>query len=211
MPFRHEPDQPVRQQGPHHQVLPLLRAARALVAEGEGHVAVAVAQHPHGAGRLGLLQGDPGAGVGVAQGGEGGRHECGAAAGERHQPDPSGAQPGDGRDLFLRGGEPGEDARRVPHQRVAGLGQPHLAAGADEQRRAGGRLQGLHLLADGGLGAPQFTGGGGEGTGGGHGAQHAEVAGFDHTARIRTGISLPLINRGLMRRRFDVHALACTA
>ena len=68
------------------------------------------------------------------------RHQRGAAAGERDQPDPPRPQPGDRGDLLLGGGQPGEDAGRVPHQRLAGLGQPHLAAGADEQRGAGRRL-----------------------------------------------------------------------
>ena len=45
-------------------------------------------------------------------GGERGRHQRGAAAGEGHQPDPARPQPGDGGDLLLGGGEPGEDARR---------------------------------------------------------------------------------------------------
>jgi hypothetical protein len=121
--------------------------------------------------------------VGLAQCGEGRRDEGGAAAGEGDEADPARAQPGDGGDLLLGGGQSGEDSRGVPDQGLSGLGQAHLAAAADEQGRADGRLQRLHLLADGGLGAAQFAGGRGEGTGGGHGAQHAEMTGFDHTRK----------------------------
>lgn len=137
-----------------------------------------------GARGLGLLQRDAGAGVGRAQGGEGGRDQAGAAAREGDQADPAGAQPGDGGDLLLGGGEPGEDARGVPGQRLTRLGEAHLAAGADEQRGAGRTLQGLHLLADGRLGAAQLPGGGGEGAGGGDGAQDAQVACLDHASSI---------------------------
>ena len=68
----------------------------------------------------------------------------------------------------------------VPHQGLARLGQPHLAAAADQQRGADGRFQGLHLLADGGLGAAQFAPGRREGAGGGDGAQDTEMTGLDH-------------------------------
>ncbi|GGP90940.1 hypothetical protein GCM10010249_06180 [Streptomyces roseolilacinus] len=73
----------------------------------------------------------------------------------------------------------------MPDQGLARLGQAHLAAGADEQGRAGGGLQGLHLLADGRLGAAQLSGRGGEGAGGGHGAEDSEVTGFDHSLEYK--------------------------
>ncbi len=173
MPFGDEADETVRQQGAYHQVVPLLGARGPLVPEGEGHVAVALTQHLDGSRRLGLLQGDPGAGVRGAQGGEGGRDEGGAAAGEGDEPDPASAQPGDGGDLLLGGGESRQDSGGVPHQGLAGLGEPHLASAADQQWGADGGFQGLHLLAHGGLGAAQFTSGRGEGTGGGDGTQDA--------------------------------------
>ena len=184
VPFGDQADEPVREQRPHHQVVPLLGARRALVAERQRHVAVALAQHLDRARRLGLHQGDAGAGVRGAQGGERGRYERGAAAGEGDEPDPAGPQARDRGDLLLGGGQPGEDARGVPYERLARLGQPHLAARADQQGCADGRFEGLHLLADGGLGAAQFAPRGGEGAGGGDGAQHTEMAGLDHPPSI---------------------------
>ncbi|GGT12404.1 hypothetical protein GCM10010271_14080 [Streptomyces kurssanovii] len=73
----------------------------------------------------------------------------------------------------------------MAHERLAGLGQAHLAAGTDQQRGPGGAFERLHLLAYRGLGAPQLTGGRGERAGGGDGTQYAEVAGFDHSLSIR--------------------------
>ncbi|GGY05795.1 hypothetical protein GCM10010299_06430 [Streptomyces tanashiensis] len=72
----------------------------------------------------------------------------------------------------------------MAHEDLAGLGEAHLASRTDQQRRAGGGFEGLHLLADGGLGAAEFAGGGREGAGGGDGAQDAEVAGLDHASSI---------------------------
>ncbi|EYT84462.1 hypothetical protein CF54_01460 [Streptomyces sp. Tu 6176] len=207
MPLGHQAHEPVGQQRPYDQVVPFLRARGALVAEGERHVAVARAQQLDRAGRFGLLQGDPGAGVGGAQRGEGGRDQGGAAAGEGDQADPARAQPGDGGDLLLGRGEPGEDAPGVPHQRLTGLGEPHLAAGAHQQRGADRALQGLHLLADGGLGAAQFAGRGGEGSAGGDGAQDAQMAGLDHPSSIRQ----PWAYRRKTRRHFDRGSLTVGA
>ncbi|GGS24072.1 hypothetical protein GCM10010238_10240 [Streptomyces griseoviridis] len=68
----------------------------------------------------------------------------------------------------------------MPDQCLAGLGQPHVALAADEQGGADGRLQGLHLLADGGLGAAQLAAGRREGTSGGHGTQYTEMTSLDH-------------------------------
>lgn len=111
----------------------------------------------------------------------------------------AGAQTGDGGDLLLGRGEPGEDAGRVPHQRLARLRQPRLAAAADEQRSADGGFERLHLLADGGLGAAEFASGRREGTGGGDGAQDTEMTGLDH------GLSISGAWTGcrISRRRFD--------
>ena len=50
------PHEPVPEQRTYHEVRPLLGARRALVPEGQGPVAVAVAQHLDGLRRLGLLQ-----------------------------------------------------------------------------------------------------------------------------------------------------------
>ncbi len=200
MPFGYEGDEPVAEQGPYDEVVPLLGARRSLVPEGEGHIAVALAQQTDGLRRFGLLKGDAGAGVLGAQGGESGGDEGGAAAGKGDEPDPAGPQPRDGGDLLLGRGESGEDPGRVPHQRLARLRQAHLAPGADEQGRADGRLQGLHLLADGGLGAAQLAPGGGEGSGGGDGTQDAEMTGLDHSSSI----SGPWGARPISRRRFGV-------
>ncbi|GHF13674.1 hypothetical protein GCM10018772_43670 [Streptomyces fumanus] len=68
----------------------------------------------------------------------------------------------------------------MPHQRLAGLGEPHLPARADQQGGADGGFQGLHLLADGGLGAAQLTPRRGEGAGGGDGTQYPEMTSLDH-------------------------------
>lgn len=183
VPLRDQADQPVGEQRPDHQVVPF--AAGAPVTERQRDVAVALAQQVHRARRLGLDERHPGAGVFGAQGGQRPGDQGGAAAGEGDQPDPAGPQPGDGGDLLLGRGQPREDAGGVPYQRLAGLGEAHLASGTDQQRGARGGLQGLHLLADGGLGAAEFAGCGGERAGGGHGAQDTEVASFDHPAIIR--------------------------
>ena len=121
-----------------------------------------------------------------------------------HEPYASGAQSGDRRDLFLGGGEPREDPGGVPHQCLTGLGQPHLAARADEQGGAHGGLQGLHLLADGGLGAAQLAARRREGSGGGDGAQDTEMTGLDHSPSIRE----PWMQREIMRRRFGALSLS---
>ncbi|CAK7281656.1 hypothetical protein SGPA1_12449 [Streptomyces misionensis JCM 4497] len=205
VPLGHQGHQAVGQQGAHHQVVPVLGDRRPLVAEGQREVAVALAQQLDGARGLGLLQGDPGAGVGGAQGGQGGGDEGGAAAREGDQADPAGPQARDGGDLLLGGGESGEDAGGVPDQGLAGLGQPHLAAGADQQRGADRGLQGLHLLAHGGLGAAQLAPGGREGAGGGDGAQDTEMTGLDHPSSIRQAWG----PHRIIARRFEEDLVRC--
>ncbi len=69
-------------------------------------------------------------------------------------------------------------------QHPAGLAELHAAARTDHQRGVHGLLQGLHLLADRGLGAAQLTSGGGEGAGAGDGTQDAQMAGLDHASKI---------------------------
>ncbi|GAA3144129.1 hypothetical protein GCM10017687_71250 [Streptomyces echinatus] len=184
--------------GTYDEIVPVLGDRRPLVPEGEGQVAVAFAQQSDGLRGLGLLQGDAGAGVGGAQGGQGRRDQGGAAAGEGDQPDPARAQAGDGGDLLLGRGEPGEDAGGVPDEGLARLGEAHLAPVADQQRGADRGFQGLHLLADGGLGAAQLAPRRREGTGGGDGAQDAEVTGLDHPSSIRQ----PWVRHPISRRRF---------
>ena len=178
-------DQPVGEQRAYDQVVPLLgaaarprsgRPARCRSRPPAASRPSAAARPPPG------RPGCPGWAARSAARARG--HQRGAAAGEGDQPDPAGPQPGDRGDLLLGGGEPGEDAGGVPDQRLARLGQPHLAAAADEQRGARGGLQRLHLLADGGLGAAQLARRRGEGAGGGHGAQHTEMTGFDHPSTI---------------------------
>ncbi|CAM5716572.1 hypothetical protein SANTM175S_11044 [Streptomyces antimycoticus] len=162
------------------------------IAEGERDVAVARAQQLHGAAAARPPPARPGcrdaphAGAASAMG-----TRVELPLGKDTSRTRPGPQPGDRGDLLLGGGRARRGSRRraAPAPRPA-CGQAHLPPAADQQRGARGALQGLHLLADGGLGAAQLTGGGGEGAGGGDGAQHPEMAGLDHASEHKRPLGM---------------------
>jgi hypothetical protein len=118
--------------------------------------------------------------VGHAQPGQGLWHQARAAARERRQAHPAGAQPGDRRDVLLGGGHPGQDRVGVGGQHLAGLGQAGPAAAAADQRGAGLPLQLPDLVGDGRLGVAERAGGPGERAAAGHLPQRHQPSHVQH-------------------------------
>ena len=87
---------------------------------------------------------------------------------------------GDLGQLLLSGVEPGEDPRRVPAQREAGVGELHGSGAALDQRQPHRALQGGDVLADRGLGEGQGASCGGEAAGRVHGGEHVQAANVQH-------------------------------
>jgi hypothetical protein len=112
---------------------------------------------------LGLDERQLDLGMALREVGDGERDEGGAGRGERGEAHAPAAQTGDGLELVLGGGEPGEDAVGVLHQGPARVGQAHAARVALHERRSGLALEGGDLLRHGGLGVAEGIPRGGEG------------------------------------------------
>ena len=151
----------------HGEVLPQLArgagvARVAAVDEDDGDVAVTGTKGGEGLRWLPLGEGHREVGVVALDDGQSPGHERRRRAGEGHQPNPPGAQPGDRGDLLLRGVQGGEHPDGVPGEHVAGLGETHLTSVALDQHGAGALLEAPDHLGDRGLGEAERVGGTGE-------------------------------------------------
>lgn len=127
----------------------------ALVDERHGEVALTGAQGGQGLAGLGLAERDGDAGVVGLDLGEGLGDERGRGAGEGHEADPAGAEPGDGRNLLLGGVERREHRSGVAREDGAGLGEPDATTDTLDEGGARPCLESPHHLRDGGLGVAQ--------------------------------------------------------
>ena len=116
------------------------------VLEHERDLELRGAQHLHGV--LGLLLDEGELHLRVALGEErhGRRQQRGAGAREGRHPHAAAAHAGDRLELGLRRGEPRDDDLGVLDERLPGVGEPHAAAAAVDERRPGALLERRDLL-----------------------------------------------------------------
>ena len=157
----------------HVEVLFAAPEVRALIGEGHRQVAFAGSQRREGLRRLGLGKGHLDLGVTLFDQGQGAGDKCRRGGGERHQPDPAGAEPGDRGDLLLCRIEGCQHPHGMPRQHLASLGEAHLAPDALDQHGAGALLEAAHHLRDGGLRVAHRNGSAGEASFVGDRAHHA--------------------------------------
>jgi hypothetical protein len=179
----------VPQQGDAPQPVVVRRErVRSCVAERHGDVHPARGELGQRLRRLRLHERDAHPRVGGPQRGERRREQRGRGRGERGDPEASGAQAGDRGDLLQGRVQRGLHGRGVAGEHLTGLGQPHSATGAHDDRRADQPLDGAQLLARRGLGQPELPRGGGDAPGVLDGADEAQRRGVeapgDHAASI---------------------------
>ena len=153
-------------------------------AEGDGQVDVA---HPHGGQRLlGLHQrhGQLDGRMGLAEAGDGERHDRRRRRLEGGEAQAPAAQARDVLELGLGLGEAAQDRLRVAHERLAGLREPHAARAALDEHRAGLALERRDLLRHGGLGEGERVGGGRERAAQGDLPEHAHAADVEHQSNL---------------------------
>jgi hypothetical protein len=105
------------------------------------------------------LDGQADVGVGGAEPGQQRRQGVGADGRGRPQDQPAGHTPAQLDQALAAVGQGGQGVLGIGQKRLPGLGQPHPAAGADEQLLAQGRLQALEAGGEGRLGDEQGLGG----------------------------------------------------
>ncbi len=154
------------------------------VLEHHGDVEAAVAQPVRRLGRLGLGEAQLDARMVRREGGDRGRDEHGARARERGEPQPPGPQPG--HVVEVAGGElePLAQRRRVPGEDVAGLGEPHAARAAEQQRGPGLALERRDRLRDRGRRVRERGGRRGHRAGRRHGVEDQQPARVEHAAEL---------------------------
>jgi len=111
------------------------------VPEDQRDVHVTGAQHPHRFGRLSLGKPEVDAGMPLVQYRRGGGHDRAQRGRERRQPQPTGPQPGEDRELVLRRVEPADHLDGPLGEQPARVGQPDSAPGPLDQLRSGLRLE----------------------------------------------------------------------
>ena len=175
-----------RGQGDVHRVVEDVQLVDALVGaqprggDGHGDVDLTGLELRDAVVGLGEVERQLDAGMAIAVAGDGRRHDRRPCAGERAQPQPAAAQPGDRLELVLGVGQAGEDDVGVLDERAARLREAHAARAALDELRGGLALERGDLLGDGRLRVGQRVGGGGERSTGCNLAQHAHTADVEH-------------------------------
>jgi hypothetical protein len=154
------------------------------VPEDQRDVHVAGAEHPHRFQRLRLGQPQVDAWVPLVQDRRGGGHDRAERRGERGEPEPPGAQPGEDREFVLRRVEAADHLDGPLGEQPSRVGEPDAAPGPLDELGPRLRLQPRQVMADRRLGVVQRVGGRGDRPVPGDGHQNAEPRDIQHVPTI---------------------------
>jgi hypothetical protein len=152
--------------------------------EHQRDVHVPGAEHPHRLRRFGLRQPQVDAWMPLVQDRRGGRHDRAERRGERGEPQPPGAQPGEDRELVLRRVEAADHLGGPLGEQPSRVGEPDATPGPLHELGARLRLKPRQVMADRRLGVVQRVGRRGDRPVPGDGHQHAEPRYIQHGPTI---------------------------
>jgi len=157
-----------------------------LVPEDQRDVHVPGAQHAHCFWRLGFGQPQVDAWMPFVKYRRGRGDDRAERGGERGEPQPPGAQPGEDREFVLRRVKPADHLDRPLREQPPRVGEPDAAPGPLDKLGAGFRLEPGQVMADRRLRVVQRVGRRGNRSVPGDGHQHAEPRYIQHASTIDT-------------------------